>query len=93
MSVVKINAIEVPPGKGEPAHEHADLRFVLATATPDDARAEDHGAPLRWLTLAEARDLTSEDNLRVALDRVGERLSASADGEDDAVDGSVGPER
>jgi len=23
--------VDVPPGQGEPAHEHADLRFVLAT--------------------------------------------------------------
>ena len=91
--LLQVVVVPVPPGKGEPAHEHADLRFVLATARPDDARAEDHGAPLRWLTLAEARDLTTEDNLRVALDRVGALLSASVDGEDDAVHGSVRPER
>ena len=31
------------------------------------------GAPLRWLTLAEARELTTEPNLRETLNRV-ERL-------------------
>ena len=30
--------VNVPPGKGEPAHEHADLRFFLVTERPDAAR-------------------------------------------------------
>ena len=30
----------VAPGKGEPAHEHADLRFIVATSAPDAARPE-----------------------------------------------------
>ena len=47
----------VPAGKGEPAHEHADLRYFMATGEPDAARPENPEAPLRWLTLAEARDL------------------------------------
>nr|WP_246140981.1 NUDIX domain-containing protein [Micromonospora olivasterospora] len=36
----------------EPAHEHADLRFVLATAEPGAARPETPDAPLRWFTPA-----------------------------------------
>ncbi|MEO3777238.1 NUDIX domain-containing protein [Micromonospora sp. B11E3] len=54
----------------EPAHEHADLRFVLATAEPRAARPETPDAPLRWFTPAEARAATSEDNLRESLTRV-----------------------
>ncbi|TQS40101.1 NUDIX hydrolase [Cryptosporangium phraense] len=56
----------------EPAHEHADVRFVLATGTPDDVRPEKPDAELRWLTVAEARELTTEDNLREFLSRVGD---------------------
>ena len=67
--------VNVPPGKGEPAHEHADLRYFMATQTPDTARAENEHAALRWLTLAEAREATSEANLREALARL-ERLLA-----------------
>jgi len=67
----------VAPGKGEPAHEHADLRFIMATSDPDAARPEDAGAPLRWLTLDEARALVGGNNLRHTLDRV-ERLLHSA---------------
>jgi 8-oxo-dGTP pyrophosphatase MutT (NUDIX family) len=62
--------VHVPPGKGEPAHEHADVRFFMATATPDAIRAENAQAQLRWLTLPAARDTTSEPNLRETLARI-----------------------
>src|SRR5581483_5879151 len=32
--------VPVPASATEPAHEHADVRFVLATDTPDQARPE-----------------------------------------------------
>jgi len=44
----------VVAAKGEPAHEHADLRYLLATDRPDDVPAEVEGVPLRWLTVEEA---------------------------------------
>jgi 8-oxo-dGTP pyrophosphatase MutT (NUDIX family) len=65
--------VGVPAGKGEPAHEHADVRFFMATQTPDTARAENAEAPLRWLSLAAAREATSEPNLIQTLARM-ERL-------------------
>ena len=65
--------VDVPAGKGEPAHEHADIRYFMATRTPDQAVAETSDAPLRWLSLAAARDVTSEPNLRETLARL-ERL-------------------
>lgn len=65
--------VGVPAGKGEPAHEHADLRYFMATRTPDAARAENENAPLRWLSPAEAYEATSEVNLRESLARL-ERL-------------------
>ncbi len=65
--------VAVPAGKGEPAHEHADLRYFMATRTPEAARAENEDAPLRWLSLAEAYETTSEVNLRESLARL-ERL-------------------
>ena len=64
----------VPAGKGEPAHEHADLRYVMATGSPDAARPENPDAPLRWLTVPEARDLVGANNLRHTLDRVQDLL-------------------
>ena len=62
--------VSVPAGKGEPAHEHADLRYVLATGAPQDARPENPGAPLRWLTPEHALAATSEPNLRETIRRI-----------------------
>ncbi|MER8001345.1 NUDIX domain-containing protein [Streptomyces sp. NPDC095613] len=76
-SLVQVVIVPVPAGGGEPAHEHADLRFVLATGTPDAARPEKPDAPLRWMSFPEAREATAEDNVREALWRV-ERLLAAA---------------
>ena len=67
--------VDVPAGKGEPPHEHADLRYFMATQAPGTARAENEDAPLRWLSLAEAYQATSEVNLRETLARI-ERILA-----------------
>jgi 8-oxo-dGTP pyrophosphatase MutT (NUDIX family) len=72
-SLVHAVIVSVPAGKGEPAHEHADLRYVLATGDPDSARPENAGAPLRWLMPGEALGLTSEANLRETISRVRRR--------------------
>jgi 8-oxo-dGTP pyrophosphatase MutT (NUDIX family) len=65
--------VGVPAGKGEPAHEHADLRYFMATEAPEAVRAENEDAPLRWLSLTEAREATSEANLLETMTRL-ERL-------------------
>jgi 8-oxo-dGTP pyrophosphatase MutT (NUDIX family) len=53
----------------EPQHEHADLRYILATGDPDAAVPENERSPLRWLALDAARDLVGGNNLRHTLDR------------------------
>jgi 8-oxo-dGTP pyrophosphatase MutT (NUDIX family) len=67
-----VHAVIVPvPARGDdPAHEHADLRFLLTTSSPERARPEAPAAQLRWLTLADAHEATSEANLRETLRRV-----------------------
>jgi 8-oxo-dGTP pyrophosphatase MutT (NUDIX family) len=67
--------VNVPPGKGEPAHEYADVRYFMATHTPDAIRPESAHAPLRWLTLPAARDATSQPNLRETLARLEPHLA------------------
>ncbi len=62
--------VPVPAGRGEPAHEHADLRFVLATNSPESIMAESPNAPLRWLSAADAIQETTEANLRQTLGRL-----------------------
>jgi 8-oxo-dGTP pyrophosphatase MutT (NUDIX family) len=72
--LVHVVVVPVPAGKGEPAHEHGDLRFALATDQPDTVRPETASAPLRWLTISEALELVAEDNLRETLRRIGDLL-------------------
>jgi len=62
--------VPVPASPKEPAHEHADLRFVLATGTPEAVRAENERALLRWATPQEAAALTASADLRETLARV-----------------------
>jgi 8-oxo-dGTP pyrophosphatase MutT (NUDIX family) len=68
--LLHLTIVSVPALGAEAAHEHADLRFVLATGEPDAARPEHPEAPLRWLTLTGARALTSEANVHESLGRL-----------------------
>ncbi|HEX3542209.1 MAG TPA: NUDIX domain-containing protein [Acidimicrobiales bacterium] len=52
--LVQVVIVPVPAFGAEGAHEHADLRYVLATSRPDDAVAESPAAVLRWMTLDQA---------------------------------------
>jgi 8-oxo-dGTP pyrophosphatase MutT (NUDIX family) len=70
---VQIVIVPVPSGRGEPAHEHADIRYVFATAEPEHMRAESPDAAVRWMDFDHARVEISEPNLIEFLDRV-ERL-------------------
>jgi 8-oxo-dGTP pyrophosphatase MutT (NUDIX family) len=66
----------VPASGTEPEHEHADLRYFLATRHPDAVRPENPDSPLRWLTVEQARDLVGPNNLRHTLDRADHMLTA-----------------
>jgi 8-oxo-dGTP pyrophosphatase MutT (NUDIX family) len=67
----------VGPSAGEPEHEHADLRYLLATADPDAIHPENPDAELRWLDFTQARSLVGTNNLRYTLDRAECLLSGS----------------
>jgi 8-oxo-dGTP pyrophosphatase MutT (NUDIX family) len=67
---------QVRPSATEPAHEHADLRFIFATAEPAAIAAENEHAPLRWVTFPAAYALVGANNLAVTLDRAERLLSA-----------------
>ncbi|MFC4536396.1 NUDIX hydrolase [Sphaerisporangium dianthi] len=74
---VHLVIVPVTAGAREPAHEHADLRFLLATGSPEAARPENAEAPLRWLTIPEAMEATTEANVRETLMRAGRLLDRS----------------
>jgi 8-oxo-dGTP pyrophosphatase MutT (NUDIX family) len=63
--------VDVPASDREPAHRHADVRFLLATDRPDEARAENELAPVRWVNVDEALTMIGEDNVRDLVEVVG----------------------
>jgi 8-oxo-dGTP pyrophosphatase MutT (NUDIX family) len=67
---VQIVIVPVPANDVEPAHEHADFRYVLATEQPGAIVAESEAARLQWLTIDAAITQTAEANLRELLQRV-----------------------
>jgi 8-oxo-dGTP pyrophosphatase MutT (NUDIX family) len=70
--------VPVPANAHEPAHEHADLRFVLATKRPEAAQPGRPTATLRWLSILDALRLTSEENVRETIRRADRLLVANA---------------
>jgi 8-oxo-dGTP pyrophosphatase MutT (NUDIX family) len=75
VELVHVAIVPVRAKGDEPAHEHADLRFVLETSRPDTARPEKPNAELRWLSLPEAHEATTSPNLRETLTRVEKLVS------------------
>jgi 8-oxo-dGTP pyrophosphatase MutT (NUDIX family) len=68
--VVHLAVVPVPASGSEPEHEHADVRYLLATDEPDCVTPESADAPTRWLSLDDAIALAAEANLRETLRRV-----------------------
>ena len=67
---VQIVIVPVPAFRGDPAHEHADFRYVFTTDQPDAIVAESDAARLQWLSFDDAIAQTAEPNLREFLTRV-----------------------
>jgi 8-oxo-dGTP pyrophosphatase MutT (NUDIX family) len=75
--IQQVAIVSVPASSREPAHEHADVRFFLATRTPDAIQPESPDAPLRWLSFDAAREATTEANMHTALQRAESVLAAT----------------
>lgn len=75
-TLVQIVIVPVPASKHEPAHQHADFRYTLATSMPEAATPESPAARLAWLDLDEALATVAEDNLRVCLGRIAAMLAS-----------------
>jgi 8-oxo-dGTP pyrophosphatase MutT (NUDIX family) len=71
---VHIVVVPVRASGAEPAHEHADLRYLLVTARPDATISESPGAPVRWVALDEVAAAV-DDNLGESARRVAAHLS------------------
>jgi 8-oxo-dGTP pyrophosphatase MutT (NUDIX family) len=74
-ALVHVVVVKAPAHGDEPEHEHADLRYVLATGVPELARPEYDHTPIRWLTRADAFATTTEANVRETLSRTYELMT------------------
>jgi 8-oxo-dGTP pyrophosphatase MutT (NUDIX family) len=72
--LIQVAVVPVPANAKEPAHLHGDLRYVMATSSPDAIVAESVDNPLRWCSFAEAETLVGVDNLHTLLVRTEELL-------------------
>jgi 8-oxo-dGTP pyrophosphatase MutT (NUDIX family) len=75
-TLLHVVTVPVAAGRGEGPHHHLDLRFLVATGTPDAAVPERPTAPLRWLTFPEARSLVTVANVLETLRRAEDVLAA-----------------
>jgi 8-oxo-dGTP pyrophosphatase MutT (NUDIX family) len=73
--VVQIAVVPVPAGNGEPAHEHGDIRYALATNQPQLVAPETESAALVWLNVDDAQERVGWDNLRTCLERIAALLA------------------
>lgn len=66
-AIFDLDVHTIPAAKGEPDHDHFDVRYLARTSTPDAItidRAESHA--LAWVTLARAAELMpGAESLRV----------------------------
>jgi 8-oxo-dGTP pyrophosphatase MutT (NUDIX family) len=76
----QVAVCQVPASAAEPGHEHADLRFIFATGTPEAVVPESDAAELRWLAVDEAMALVGENSIRDALGRAAVLLAAHGHG-------------
>ena len=74
--ILQVTVVPVPAGKGEPEHQHGDIRYGLATSQPDSVKAENDTAALMWLDIDDAIQKVGWDNLRVCLSRIATLLGA-----------------
>jgi 8-oxo-dGTP pyrophosphatase MutT (NUDIX family) len=72
---LQVGVVDVGATASEPAHRHGDIRYVMATSSPESIVPESDDTPLRWCTIPEATDLVNEENLRVLLRRTFDLLA------------------
>lgn len=73
--ILDVDVHGIPPGRGEPAHLHLDVRYALATASPGALRRDEaESLDLGWFALDEAERRMGEPGAARALARLGRLL-------------------
>ena len=69
--ILDVDVHPIPAGKGEPPHLHHDVRYALATGTPDAILRDDaESFDLRWFSLEEAAAAMDDADATRALARL-----------------------
>jgi 8-oxo-dGTP pyrophosphatase MutT (NUDIX family) len=77
-AILDVDVHPIPAGKGEPSHLHHDVRYALATATPDAIQRDDaESADLRWFSLEEAAAAMGDPDATRALTRLARLMNAA----------------
>jgi 8-oxo-dGTP pyrophosphatase MutT (NUDIX family) len=75
--ILDVDVHDIPAGKGEPPHQHHDVRYALVTEHPDAIlKAASESLDLAWFTLEEAAEKMNEPGGRRALARLARLLRA-----------------
>lgn len=80
-TILDVDVHAIPPHKGDPAHSHFDVRYLLTAteaAREHAASAEDPDRPMRWVSLEGARALSIDPSLDRALAKARALLSTPA---------------
>jgi 8-oxo-dGTP pyrophosphatase MutT (NUDIX family) len=76
--ILDVDVHPIPAGKGEPPHLHHDVRYALATRTPDAILRDDaESADLRWFGFDEAAAAMAEPDAARALARIARLLDGA----------------
>ncbi len=60
----------IPSRPGEPEHLHYDVRYLLCTDDQQPLKISSESKALRWLSLEQARELTSERSMQRQFDKL-----------------------
>ena len=75
-SILDVDVHRIPERKGEPAHHHFDVRFLLTTESEvDRAATDDPTRPIEWRGWEEAMASGVDDSLARALTKARRALS------------------
>ena len=76
--ILDVDVHAIPAGKGEPPHLHHDVRYALATLTPDAIHRDDaESVDLRWFGFEEAAAAMADPDATRALARIARLLDAA----------------
>jgi 8-oxo-dGTP pyrophosphatase MutT (NUDIX family) len=79
--IVDIDIHRIPAHKRDAEHLHYDLRYALVARGSEDLRASDESHALRWVSLAQLRELTDEESVTRLVARSRERYAVRPAGE------------